>query len=193
MTPRMAKHRLIAVLARSQRGETPGFQRLKDEWKRSQGRPQHEQQRTAAEPAGNPKTPCDSGAEMTPHRVSGEQLRRLVIELPDDTLDALAELLVGRLAERLERPPEPSSAPVAYTVAGLARSLGVSQKTIRGAIHRGELAAVERGSRYVIAAEAARAWASPAPTTQRQRRAARGGTPNGRPLRDALARADGAQ
>jgi excisionase family DNA binding protein len=130
---------------------------------------------------------------MRRRRVSGEQRRPLVIELPDDTLDTLAELLVGRLAERLERPPEPSSAPVAYTVAGLASSLGVSQKTIRGAIHRGELAAVERGGRYVIAAEAARVWASPASTTHAPRRAARGGASNGGPLRDALARVDGAQ
>jgi excisionase family DNA binding protein len=55
-------------------------------------------------------------------------------------------------------PAIPAHAPAAYTVATLAHDLGVSTKTVRGAIHRGELDAVKSGSRWLISAEAVRAW-----------------------------------
>jgi excisionase family DNA binding protein len=47
----------------------------------------------------------------------------------------------------------------AYTVASLAAALGVSSRVVRGAIARGELAAVKRGGRWIISADAVRAWA----------------------------------
>jgi excisionase family DNA binding protein len=50
------------------------------------------------------------------------------------------------------------AAPLAYTAATLADDLGVSTKTVRGAISRGELEAVKRSSRWLISAEAVRAW-----------------------------------
>jgi excisionase family DNA binding protein len=56
------------------------------------------------------------------------------------------------------RPPTRDAAPVAYTVATLADELGVSKKTVRGAIDRGELEAVKRGGRWLISAETVRAW-----------------------------------
>ena len=49
----------------------------------------------------------------------------------------------------------------AYTVATLAAELDVSEKTIRGAIARGELLARRTGRRYVIDAQAVAEWTSP--------------------------------
>jgi excisionase family DNA binding protein len=46
----------------------------------------------------------------------------------------------------------------AYTVATLAAALAVSQRVVRNAIARGELAAVKRGARWYIAADAVDAW-----------------------------------
>jgi excisionase family DNA binding protein len=64
----------------------------------------------------------------------------------------LAELRV------LMRADERAAAP-AYTVATLARSLGVTQRVVRNAIGRGELGAVKRGARWLISPEAVDAWA----------------------------------
>jgi len=104
------------------------------------------------------------------------------------TLDRLADLLAPRLAERL---PDREEARIGYTIASLAADLGVSAKTVRGAVHRGELPAVRRGSRYVIAADAAQAWiaaSTAGPAVRRSR--ARGGQRRGRPLAEAFARID---
>lgn len=78
-------------------------------------------------------------------------------------------VLARRLLPHLKQPAEPGAtrASVAYTVASLAAELGVSQKTIRCAIARRELAAVKRGSRWIISADAVQAWAS-APEVQRR-------------------------
>ncbi len=94
--------------------------------------------------------------------------------LTDDALEAIAQRVAALLAEENPARPEPA----AFTIAGLAAELGVSPKTIRGAIHRGELAAVRRGAGYLIAADAVRGWATPSPSkpTRRAGRApARGG------------------
>jgi excisionase family DNA binding protein len=47
----------------------------------------------------------------------------------------------------------------AYTVATLATALGVTERVVRNAIGRGELAAVKRGARWLISPEAVDAWA----------------------------------
>jgi excisionase family DNA binding protein len=110
---------------------------------------------------------------------------RLVLALDDDTLDALAELLVPRLRDRLAGDDAPE--PIAYTIATLATSVGVSEKVVRGAIHRGELTATRRGSRYLISPAAARQWAGPADPATRTSRGLRKPA-GGRPLREALDR-----
>lgn len=115
--------------------------------------------------------------------------RALLAELDAETLDALADLLAPRLADRLG---DHDDAPrIGYTIASLAADLGVSAKTVRGAVHRGELPAVRRGSRYVIAADAAQAWiaaSTDGPAPRRPR--ARAGQRRGRPLAEAFARID---
>jgi excisionase family DNA binding protein len=68
---------------------------------------------------------------------------------------ALAEL---RTAIGVANPTALDTAPLAYTVATLAHDLGASTKTVRGAIHRGELQGVKRGSRWLISVEAVHAW-----------------------------------
>jgi excisionase family DNA binding protein len=46
----------------------------------------------------------------------------------------------------------------AYTVATLAAALGVTERVVRNAIARGELHAVKRGARWLIATDAVDAW-----------------------------------
>lgn len=80
-------------------------------------------------------------------------------------------VLARRLLPHLRQPTELNEAHSAYTVASLAAELGVSQKTIRSAIARRELAAVKRGARWLISAESVRGWATPSETRPRPRRA----------------------
>lgn len=87
---------------------------------------------------------------------SASVLVALVDALDDPVLDRLAT----RLAPRL-RASEHGVQPAAYTVATLAQALALSQRAIRGAIDRGELAAIKRGGRWIIAAQAVEAWAEP--------------------------------
>ncbi len=106
-------------------------------------------------------------------------------DLDDAALDALAERLAPRLADRLA--VTSASGPPGYTVATLAAELGVSTKTIRGAVHRGELAATRSGRSYLIAADAVRDWLDARePSRSRRPSPARKSTPRA-PLRDALA------
>lgn len=107
----------------------------------------------------------------------------LLDQLEPADLDRLATLLAPRLADR-----QPAPAGVAaYTIRSLAAELTLSEKTIRGAIHRGELAAVRRGTRYLIAGDAARAWATPPAAPARgAARAARRRARAHRPLHTAL-------
>jgi excisionase family DNA binding protein len=46
----------------------------------------------------------------------------------------------------------------AYTVATLAAALGVTERVVRNAIARGELRAVKRGARWLIATDAVDTW-----------------------------------
>jgi excisionase family DNA binding protein len=97
---------------------------------------------------------------------SSAVLASLILDgLDDHGLAALAR----RLLPHLKQPAEAEErSHVAYTVASLASELGVSQKAIRCAIARRELPAVKRGSRWIISADAVRAWA----TASDQRRGA---------------------
>lgn len=70
---------------------------------------------------------------------------------------AVRALLVDAgLLDQLAAPVEP--APLAYTARTLAVQLGVTDRTIRKAIDRGELTASKRLGRWVIDADEARAW-----------------------------------
>jgi excisionase family DNA binding protein len=69
-----------------------------------------------------------------------------------------------------------------YSTETLAAELGVTSRTVRAAIERGDLAASRSGRGYVIGADAVRAWAAPeAQRARRARVAARAGV-----MRDAL-------
>jgi excisionase family DNA binding protein len=94
---------------------------------------------------------------MAAEQIRAEEVVRKIVADPE----ALAAL---RRALGAEAP--------AYTVATLARVLGVSERVVRNAIWRGELAAVRRGSRWVIAAVAVEAWAHGGRAPTRQRRTA---------------------
>lgn len=109
----------------------------------------------------------------------------LLEQLEEADLDRLAELLAPRLAGR---PPAAEAGPAGYTVARLAAEVGLSGKTIRGAIHRGELRAVRRGSSYVIAADAVAEWLTPDDPPARPRPRARAAGPSRRPLADVISR-----
>jgi excisionase family DNA binding protein len=120
---------------------------------------------------------------------SGEHaLAAALIELVAASPSAMA-----RLIELLEEYRHPAPEPVApiYTVASLAAVLNVSPKVIRGAIARGELGAVKRGGRWIISADAVRAWAHRhdviAPTRLRRPR-----TTSDPPLSSAIALLPGA-
>jgi excisionase family DNA binding protein len=56
---------------------------------------------------------------------------------------------------------EPAEARPAYTVDALADAIGVTAKVVRNAIARGELAAVKRGGRWIVSADAVDDWTSP--------------------------------
>jgi excisionase family DNA binding protein len=88
----------------------------------------------------------------------------LVESLDDRALDVLADALAPRLGASTT-----PSAPVAYTVASLAGELGLSERVIRAAIHRGELDAAKRGRTYLITRDAVEAWAAPGADRQRGR------------------------
>jgi len=85
---------------------------------------------------------------------------------------ALDEL--RRLVATEKSRPE-AAAPQIYTANTLATALGVSPKTIRNAIARGELAAVKRGGRWIVSAGAVDAWAGADGGELRRRSRARHG------------------
>jgi excisionase family DNA binding protein len=91
-------------------------------------------------------------------------------------LDRLADALAERVAVRLIAPPV--TAP-AYTPRTLAAELGRTERSIRAAIARGELAAIKRGRGYVISPKAVAEWASASPE---------GGARRPRPRRSGLSR-----
>ncbi len=78
---------------------------------------------------------------------------------------------LGQLRELLRDDTDHQGQPTraAFTVATLAADLYLSPKVVRAAIRRGELAAVKRGGRWVIASEAVAAWATPVAASARRR------------------------
>ncbi len=107
-----------------------------------------------AEPAG-PDTPSPVAA--------------LVSVILDGLSDRDVGVLARRLLPHLGQSAELSDRNAAYSVASLAAELGVSPKTIRCAIARRELAAVKRGARWLISADAVRDWATPSERSPRRR------------------------
>lgn len=96
-------------------------------------------------------------------------------------LDGLDDQGLAVLARRLrpfleqEGKPNTGTVPAAYTVATLAAELDMSAKAIRCAIARRELAAIKRGSRWIISPDAVHSWATAAErrcATRHPRRAA---------------------
>ena len=69
---------------------------------------------------------------------------------------------LSELREALKIGPARDGLPLAYTVVALAEATGVTPRVVRGAIARGELRAVRRGtgarSPYLIAHDDADAW-----------------------------------
>jgi hypothetical protein len=86
-------------------------------------------------------------------------LRALVDDLAADevALQRLRALIGGH-----DEKPDRSLAP-AHTVRSLARELGRSERSVRGAITRAELEAVKRGKGWVIAVDAVARWATAPP------------------------------
>ena len=109
-------------------------------------------------------------------------MTRVGLDLPDEVVALIADQVAARVA-----PPAPAG-PVAYTVATLAAELRLSEKAVRGAIARGELAAARRGGRWLISDTAVRAWATPDdPSAPRRSTARRSPSAGGGPLGSALA------
>jgi len=106
----------------------------------------------------------------------------LIGELVADPV-ALEQL---RRALDAESSDHATAAPPAYTASTLAAALGVSAKTVRNAIARGELRAIKRGARWIVSEDAVREWAAWEP---RAAQAWRGERPRG-VLAQALARVD---
>lgn len=94
----------------------------------------------------------------------------LVVRMDGTSIEKLAAGIARHLAGSMSSSTTPAS--MVYSVRSLAAELGVSDRAIRGAIHRGELAAVKRGRRYVIPGAAVAAW-SEATTPARGHRAGR--------------------
>ena len=81
----------------------------------------------------------------------------LLAELRADPTAAadIASVLAPTLAASV-----PKTARVAYTVDALAKEVSVTPRAVRAAIGRGDLAAVKRGGRWLIAAESVNGWVS---------------------------------
>jgi len=109
----------------------------------------------------------DGGAAA--QRDSASPVAALVSAIVDGLSDRDFGVLARRLLPHLRQPTELNDGHSAYTVASLAAELGVSQKTIRSAIARRELAAVKRGARWLISAESVREWATPSETRPKPR------------------------
>jgi excisionase family DNA binding protein len=88
------------------------------------------------------------------------ELAGLVVEALARNAGAVSRLC-DLVAVESSRQPEPTMPP-AYTPDSLAAAIGVSAKTIRNAIARGDLAAVKRGGRWLISVDAVDAWVRPA-------------------------------
>ncbi len=132
-----------------------------------------------------------NGAAAAPQDKSSP-VAALVSVIVDGLSDHDLSVLAARLLPHLRQPTDLNERQSAYTVASLAAELGVSQKTIRCAIARRELAAVKRGTRWLISAEAVREWTTPPEvSTPRRSRCAPAPKAAGPSLRSVLCAAPG--
>jgi len=102
---------------------------------------------------------------------SSDPLAQAVLEAlarDPEALDRLRDLVGNSRTDPFANTRAP-----AYTVATLAAEVGRSERSIRGAIHRGELEAVKRGRGWVISADAVAAWATATPSRNTATRARR--------------------
>ena len=112
----------------------------------------------------------NGAAAVKPDSDSSSPVAALVSAIVDGLSDRDLGVLARRLVPHLPQPTELNDGHSAYTVASLAAELGVSQKAIRSAIARRELAAVKRGARWLISVESVRVWATPSEARPRPRR-----------------------
>jgi len=115
----------------------------------------------AANPTAHGAAPVEADASSP--------VAALVSVILDGLSDHDLGVLARRLVPHLHQPAELADRNVAYTVASLAAELAVSPKTIRCAIARRELAAVKRGARWLISADAVRDWTTPSEVSTRRR------------------------
>ena|SRR5215211_2105296 len=106
-------------------------------------------------------------------------LARAVLEALLDDPAALDELR-GMLGVK-SKSARVSTARTVYTPKTLAAELGITPRAVRAAIARGDLQAAQSGGRWVIGADAVRAWTSPPGNRRRTRARRRAGV-----MRDAL-------
>jgi hypothetical protein len=114
----------------------------------------------------------------------------LVAALLDDLAAPHAREALRRALEPEEAPRPPNERTV-FTAETLAAELGITPRAVRAAITRGDLAAIKRAGRWIIARQAVEAWARPtgaAAAARAPRR--RAGRRSGRPMTDALAALD---
>jgi excisionase family DNA binding protein len=128
---------------------------------------------SSIKPASGAAVHCAAVAQLG----SASPVAALVSAVVDSLSDRDLGVLARRLSPHLRQPTDPNHVHSAYTVASLAAELGVSQKTIRCAIARRELAAVKRGSRWLISAGSVREWATPSEGRPRARRRRAAGVP----------------
>lgn len=134
--------------------------------------------------------------------MAGRRPHRAAVPAPEVPVDPLARAVLDALASdpralpRLrelvgdhdDQSADEGHAAPAYTVDSLAAAVGVSPRTVRNAITRGELDAVKRGARWLISADAVEVWTHPKAGEHRARaaRLKRMSRPPHRPLHDAL-------
>src|SRR5947209_475611 len=87
-------------------------------------------------------------------------VRQLVMALIGELVADPVALEQLRRALDAESSDHATAAPPAYTASTLAAALGVSAKTVRNAIARGELRAIKRGARWIVSEDAVREWAA---------------------------------
>jgi excisionase family DNA binding protein len=132
--------------------------------------PLESESQQAPVPSIKPASAAAFDGHALPQLDSASPVAALVSAIVDGLSDRDLGVLARRLLPHLGQPTAQDGGHRAYTVASLAAELGVSQKTIRSAIARRELAAAKRGARWVISAESVREWATPSEARPRPRR-----------------------
>ena len=116
-------------------------------------------------------------------RVAATLVLNGVRAMSDAQRGELAELLVikSRQSASIIAPP-----PIAYTTHTLAPALGITERAVREAIRRGDLAAEKRGRRWLIDPESVERFIRPGRDRASASAAARGRPRGHRPMAEAL-------